>query len=123
MLSASTVQGSGNQCSSRLVPFPDAVHDRVAARLPERGQNTVPGAAIQVDRLSGLADECLQVDRLAILVVSDDNQHRHTVQRYEGLTAFRVSLDHVDDIGNDRALASNRLMPARPSPKSSFARS
>lgn len=45
----------------QVAAFADAVDDDVAAGLFDRRQNTMPGAPVQIDRLSGLADEGFQV--------------------------------------------------------------
>ena len=75
----------------------DAVDNQEFLTCIERDQGHVPGAAVVVDALAPIAGECTQlsgVDRIARR--RNDNQHPARRYRYEGLTAVRMSLDHVE---------------------------
>ena len=74
---------------------PDTVDHGKEAGVVKRCQHAVPGATVQIDALRAV---CQERARLCLRIGRDDDEEGVLGHRDEGLGAFGVTLDQVEDV-------------------------
>ena len=77
----------------------NTVDDGKDTRLGQRCQNAVPGAAMEIDRLTGCRQKRAWVGWCASLICRHNHQKRISRHRYKRLTALGMAFHHFQGQG------------------------